>query len=299
VLRHAWAAAAAAAIGALPWLVWNAHHDWASLNALPGGATYWHRVRVFVSPLVPMMAGVRVPYSQESIVGPGALADLLFLALLALFAVGAMKAFRRRRTSDASLLYVVALLFGPIYALSPPTFESRQPRYLIVLAPVLVLLVAQVASSFRRAVVLVAVATVLSAVVLHEMNAFRRGHPESFPQAPRNLAPLVATLDRLHVSRAYGDYWIVYQLDFDTRERIIAVENDMHAVSFGPDGSVHLAPSFARLNTYVRSVQAAHSPAFVFFQRELKQETIVKMLERNGYRSYRVGTFVVVARPPA
>jgi 4-amino-4-deoxy-L-arabinose transferase-like glycosyltransferase len=297
LLRHAWAAAGAAAIGALPWLVWNARHDWASLNALPGGATYWHRIRVFVSPLVPMMAGVRVPYSQESIVGPGAVADLLFLGLLALFALGAVEAFRRRGTSDASLLYVVALLFGPIYAISPPTFESRQPRYLIVLAPVLVLLVAQLASTFRRAIALVGVATVLSAVVLHEMNAFRRTHPESFPQAPRNLAPLVAKLDRLGVRRAYGDYWIVYQLDFDTRERIIAVENDMHAVSFGPDGAVHLAPSFARLNTYLRAAQAAQSPAFVFFQRELKQEAIVKALERNGYRRYPVGPFVVVARP--
>ena len=113
VLRHAWAAAGAVVLGALPWLVWNARHDWASLNALPGGSTYWHRIRVFVSPLLPMMAGVRVPYSQKSILGPGALADLLFLALLALFAFGAVTAFRRRRTSDASLLYVVAAPLRP------------------------------------------------------------------------------------------------------------------------------------------------------------------------------------------
>ena len=201
VLRDAWAAAGAAVLGALPWLVWNARHDWASLNALPGGSTYWHRIRVFISPLVPMMAGVRVPYSQKSILGPGALADLLFLALLALFAFGAVTAFRRRRTSDASLLYAVALLFGPIYAISPPTFESRQPRYLVVLAPVLVLLVAQLATTFRRALAVIAVAAVLSAVVLHEINAFRSSHPEAFPQAPRNLGPLVTALDRLHVTR--------------------------------------------------------------------------------------------------
>ena len=49
----------------------------------------------------------------------------------------------------------------------------------------------------------------------------------------------------------------------------------------------------------MRTVQAAHSPAFVFFQRELKQETIVKALERHGYHRYPIGAFVVVARPPA
>ena len=62
VLRARVGGVGAAAIGALPWLVWNARHGWASLNQLPGGSTYWHRIRVFVSPLVPMMTGVRVPY---------------------------------------------------------------------------------------------------------------------------------------------------------------------------------------------------------------------------------------------
>jgi hypothetical protein len=286
-------------LGALPWLVWNARHGWASLDQLPGGSTYGHRVRVFFSPLVPMMTGLRVPFSQASLVGPGALANVLYLALLVLFVYGAARAFRRFGRSNASLLYTVALLFGPIYAISPPTFESRQPRYLIVLTPVVVLLAAQLGSTFRRSLAVLAVACLLSFAVLHEMTDYRSTHPDAFPQAPRNLRPLIATLDRLGVRRAYGDYWIVYALDFDTGERVIAVENDMHAVSFGPSGRVRLAPSFARLNAYVDTVGRARSPAFVFFEREMKQETIVKALERHGYRRYPVGGFVVVARPPA
>jgi hypothetical protein len=296
VLRHVWAAALAAVLGALPWLVWNARHDWASLSSLPGGGTYFHRLRVFVSPLVPMMTGIRVPYSQSPLAGPGFLTGLVYVAALALFAFGAVLAFRRRRSSNASLLYMVALLFGPIYAISPPTFESRQPRYLMVLVPVLVLLLAQLASTYRRALALVAVGGLLSFAVLHQMTSYRSAHPEAFPLAPRDLAPLVSTLDRLHVTRAYGDYFIVYTLDFDTRERIVAVENDMHAVSF-TGGRVHVAPSFARWKAYVREVERSPSPGFVFFRPEVAQEQILPALERHGYRRYPVGDFVVVARP--
>jgi hypothetical protein len=296
VLRHAWAAAVAAAVGALPWLVWNARHGWGSLAPLPGGATtYWHRERLFLSPLLGMIAGLRVPYAQTPVLGFARLVDLLSVGLLLLFAAGAVLALRRSRRSEASLLYSVALAFGPLYAISPPTFESREPRYLVVLTPVLALLVAQLATTYRRSIVLLAAACALSFVVLHEMNAFRRTHPGAFSPTASRFGPLIAELDRLHVRRAYGDYFIVYVLDFDARERIVAVENDMHAVTF-TGGRVRLAPSFARRPAYGREVAQARSPGFVFFRSELAREAIVAKLERHGYHAHPVGAFVVLAR---
>ncbi len=41
---------------------------------------------------------------------------------------------------------------------------------------------------------------------------------------PRSLSPLVAELDRLGISRVFTNYWLAYRLDFDTNERIVAVE---------------------------------------------------------------------------
>ena len=82
----------------------------------------------------------------------------MYVGLLGLFAYGAYRARRR----EASLLYVVAACFPLLYALAPATLFSQEPKYLVVLSPVLVLLVAQLASTYWRAVALVGVALALS-----------------------------------------------------------------------------------------------------------------------------------------
>ncbi len=92
----------------------------------------------------------------------------------------------------------------------------------------LVLLVAQLARGWRSAVLLLALAAAVSVVTLRRMENV----PPPQPMAPRVLGPLVATLDRLHLRDVYADYWVAYVLDFDTRERIVAVESRFDAVRF-------------------------------------------------------------------
>ena len=131
---------------------------------------------------------------------------------MALFAFGAYQARRR----DISLLYVVALAFPFVYTLAPATFFSQEPKYLVVLSPVLVLLVAQLATTYWRATAVVAVALVVSIATLHRMETYFRTVPAQPPAAPRDLGPLISTLDRLGLDRVYADFWLAYALTFDT-----------------------------------------------------------------------------------
>ena len=136
-LGRIWIAALLAALGALPAIVWNARHGWGSLaSPIEDTTTYQHRLRIFASPLMPMMLGLRTPFTQEPLLS-AAVAGLVLACLVGLFAYGAYRARRR----EASILYVVAACFPLLYALAPATLFSQEPKYLVVLSPVLVLLV--------------------------------------------------------------------------------------------------------------------------------------------------------------
>ena len=60
----------------------------------------------------------------------------------------------------------------------------------------------------------------------------------SGPSAPRSLSPLVAELDRLGIDRVFTNYSLAYRLDFDTNERIVAVENRFEKLVVRRDGDV-------------------------------------------------------------
>jgi hypothetical protein len=111
------------------------------------------------------------------------------------------------------------------------------------------------------------------------------------------MAPLIATLDRLDLDRVYAPFWAAYVIDFDTRERIIAVENKFDDVSF-VDGQAQLPDDpRAYSQPYQRIVKAARH-GFVFFRQGIEAVAVVPQLERHGYRRIDAGPFVVFA-PPA
>ena len=86
---------------------------------------------------MPLLLGLRADYTQERIL-PSAIATYAIEALLAgLFAWGAWRSRRR----PISLLYVVAAVYPFFYAIPAETMFERDPKYVVVLAPVLVLLV--------------------------------------------------------------------------------------------------------------------------------------------------------------
>jgi hypothetical protein len=307
-LRQAWIAVLLALVGALPSLVWNARHDWGSLDSTIANTTsYAHRLRIFLSPLLGMLLGLRTPYTQERLL-PSVLTLLAYAALAGLFVYGAYRA----RHRAASLLYVVAAVFPFVYALAPQTLFSQEPRYLLVLSPVVVLLIAQLATTYWRGVAVLAVALAVSTATLGRMETYLDAVPAQPPKAPRDLAPLVETLDRLGVDRVYADFWLAYRLTFDTDERIIAAQNKLERVGLVDGDLLASRHPFIRRRAYEREVE--RSPhGFVFFDASLRDGAdrtpgaaaerrveqlarVTDALEAEGYRRVAVGPFVVYAR---
>jgi hypothetical protein len=308
-LRHAWVGTMCAVVGALPSIVWNVRQEWASfMSPIDDTTTYFHRLRVFASPLLPMLLGLRTPFTQERLL-PAVVTLAFYAALVGLFVYGAYRA----RRSDALLLYVVAAAFPIVYALAPATFFSQEPKYLVVLSPMLVLLVAQLASSYSHAVAVLGAALALTVATLERMDTYFETVPAQPPVAPRDLEPLVSTLDDLGLDRVYADFWLAYRLAFETDERIIAAQNKFTEVTLEGGQAVASRHPFIRWPPYEREVEAARH-GFVLFREsvatgadrqpgpeaEARVEELgrfVAKLRSYGYRRVDVGPFVVYAPP--
>jgi 4-amino-4-deoxy-L-arabinose transferase-like glycosyltransferase len=293
-VRHVWLAAPLAVLGALPWLLWNVRHGFGSFDLLSYDvhSSYWHRLRIFVSPLLPMISGLRYPFTQVPVL-PGPLSNLVYGVLLLLFAFG----FVKTRRSKASMLFLVALVFPFLYALSPWTVESGDPRYLSVLTPVLALLLAQLAVRPSAGAALVLAAGALTFTMLHTSYREAEAAVPGFG-APRDFRPLIRTLDRLGVKYVYSSHWIAYRLAFETNERIIGVKNDMASVTFAHgQAQPALNPFFIRYPPYELKVRAGRH-AFIFYAGTLASIPIMKPLVRYGYRPHPVNGVVVYTLPP-
>ncbi len=292
ILRLAWIAVLAAIVGALPWLVWNIGHNWASLHPNAGtNFTYAHRLRLFFSPVLPAGLGLRASYTLTWIVP--VLGILIYLGAIGLFLWSGYRARKR----DTFLLYLVAGLFPFLYALAPKANLTADPRYVSVLVPCLALLIAQLGRRYWRAASLLALALVVSAVGLHGINTWTKQHDQDpFVTTVRSLGPLITTLDGLGVKRVFTNYWVAYRLDFDTHERIIAVENGFDSlVVRGGDVVPAFDPRVVH-PAYDRTVRAGPH-AFVFFHQKLPAAAELAKLAAHGYTKHLVEGFVVWAPP--
>jgi Dolichyl-phosphate-mannose-protein mannosyltransferase len=302
-LRELWVAVPLAALGAFPWIFWNARHGWESL-ALGAYGDKLHSLRLLASPVLPMMAGLRAPFSAELLL-PSALTYLAYVSLTAAFVYGALK----NRRTNASLLYLVPVLFPLVYVISPKTsFAVSSPRFVVVLTPVFALLLAQLARSYARAVALLAIACAVSVLTLDRMDDWFRAKPAPFTRVdqlgprhtvqlvPRDLDQLVRVLDRLGLDHVYTDYWLAYRLDFDTRERITAVESNFTDVQFVDGQAVPVGQQDVRRPEYDREVRQVRH-AFVFYKQTVGSVPYLEELERHGYRPHPTARYVVYALP--
>jgi len=256
-----------------------------------------------------MLLGLRTPFTQERLL-PSVMTLALYAALVLLFAYGAYRA----RRSDVSLLYVVAAAYPIVYTLAPATFFSQEPKYLVVLSPVLVLLVAQLAGTYWRALAVLAVALALSVATLARMQTYFETVPPQPPAAPRDLGPLVSALDGLGLDRVYADFWLAYRLTFETDERIVAAQNKFEDVTVENGQAVASRHPFIRWPPYEREVEDSRH-GFVLFRESIEEGAdrqpgpeaearvrelarFVERLRALGYRESSVGPFVVYA-PPA
>ncbi|HEX2062936.1 MAG TPA: glycosyltransferase family 39 protein, partial [Acidimicrobiales bacterium] len=215
--RWAWLGAPGLVLGAAPWIAFNVRNGWPSLDepGVPVASSYPERLEGFFTHVLPMALGVRRSYLGTWVLGPAG--KIVYLALLAGFAWLLV----RRRIP--SLLAVVALAYPFVFAVPRSSFYVGEPRYALVLAPVLCLLLAlgvtRMVSGRSPQLVAAGVAVAASVAVLGPIVEFEA---PAYDLNPPRLGPLVSALDRLGVRAAYADYWLAYRLTFETGERIVA-----------------------------------------------------------------------------
>ena len=311
VLRDAWLALPAAVAGALPWLVSNLSHDWWSFDVSSGETPYPERFRGFVSATFPMALGLRIPFTSEWLLGTLA-TGAVYLGVVVLFLVAW---WRRRRFPAAHLLFGTVAAFPFLYALSPSTWLVDEPRYVVVLLPVLALLVAQGCATALRAAAVVAGSVVLSALVLWHLSA----SPAFVERAdglfvPRDFDPLVSQLETHGPTRVFAGYWIAYRTDFESRERVVAAEATLKTSARRGGRVLPSAPRTSDENRhrgYDADVRADPKAGFVFLRAtarslssplrtrigyEVESGRLRSLLESAGYERTVVGDFVVYRR---
>jgi 4-amino-4-deoxy-L-arabinose transferase-like glycosyltransferase len=290
--RIAWVALPLAVLGALPWLISNVRHHWWSFHIDSGDTPYLLRLRGFFSATLPMAIGLRVPFTSHWLLGP-ALSGIVYAILLGVFG---FVLWRKRRQSIA-LLAVVAAAYPFLYAISPATWLVDEPRYVVLLLPVLVLLLAQGLTDVGRGALCLAGAIALSALVLVQLAS----SPEYDRRAdglniPRSFSPLVAALDRRGLDRVFADYWVAYRLDFETHERVIAAEALLPTLSVRGGRvlpRVPTRPNDNRHAAYDTEVRRADNPGYVLLAGTVEDARARPLLESAGYVRESVGGFAI------
>ncbi len=306
VWRHAWVAAPAAVLGAAPWLVSNLRHDWWSFNLRQADVTYVTRLHGGLAATIPMQLGLRVPFSGEWLFGAAA-SGLIYVALAAAFLVAGWRTRRRR----ISLLFLIVAVFPFLYALASLTSITTEPRYVVIVVPALVVLVASPATTLPRAALVLAITGAVSAVVLGKWIAWSDDNASAAGRRLEtvDVAPAIRALDRAGVDRVYADYAIAYRITFDTRERVIASQADLanlhpvrlHRVLPAPLSTYSDRGRFYAANrqpAYDRAVRGARRHAYLLLRGEPTTAADRRLLIRNGYAVSTVGPFVLLVSPP-
>ena len=266
VLRTAWAAPPAFAVGAAPWLGWNVAHGWRSFDA-PFGAgevAYVEHLRIFFAATWPTALGFRVPFTLEWLTGPVVGRALQVLAVAAL----AWLVLRRRPLGPLEPLVLTAVAYPFLQSLSPFATLNDEPRYLVLLVPVTALLLAVPLT--RSAVTAVAGLAAAAALSVAGIVALEREEPPVPPvggeRVPADLAPALRVLDGRGIDRAFATYAVAYRITFETRERIVAT----------PTGQTRYGP-------HRRLVLASRRPAYVFVSGSPDETRLMERLRARRY----------------
>ena len=255
-------AGVATVVGALPWLVYNLRHDWASLDfpPQPFDESYADHLVGLVRKAIPVGLGLRVPYTQLWL--GGRWIAVLYVLAVAAVAVVAVRQLRRRDRPFA-LIAGALLLFPFIYAVSPYTWFTADGRYvLFLIAMATIPLAMAVAGRPVVASAVVAGMFVLTCFGLRAMN----GHTDPFAPdvpVPQRIGMLVAVLEREDMDRVFTDYWVAYRLTYETDEQIIAapVTGDRRpeyrdAVRRDPDPAWIVVKGSARVEPFEDALRA-------------------------------------------
>jgi len=235
-------AALSTAAGALPWLWNNATTGLKSLRAKafvlpPHPLDYEARLHAFFVYSLPILFDLRRTGSGKWIWAPRT--SITVLVILLVLVVGALVACASRGGRYLALV-VGVVAFPFVLAISPATWYWRDGRYAGFLVPLLVLAVASGANGvgpmlFRRrspaqrpgttgrAVFTAATAAVVAFCALNFLttNVPRGSYFAGWtdPNAPAERT--ASGLERAGVRDGYADYWVAYELDFLSGERLL------------------------------------------------------------------------------
>lgn len=294
VWRDAWAAVPLVLVGALPWILSNLRHDWWSFRIDSGDTPYLSRLRGFFSATLPMTLGVRVPFSSEWLAGP-VIAAVVYTALVVALGVVAW----RHRRSNVLLLVVVLCAYPFLYALSPSTWITDEPRYVVMAVPSIVLLLSLPLTTPRRGWVGLLVALALTAFVLLRIPGAEFDRRVGEEYVPRDLRPLVAELDRRGIDAVFAGYWIAYPLLFRIDERIVAAEADLATLALRDGRVLPKRPRRAndiRWRPYDDAARNTPEPGWVFVSGSEAQRRWQPLLVRERYVRTDAGGFAVYGR---
>jgi 4-amino-4-deoxy-L-arabinose transferase-like glycosyltransferase len=219
--RQAWPVIPAGLLGGLPWFVYVARHGREAFFQTTIATSYPRRFRDFFSEMLPRAFGGKIPASTAWLGGTVGRVAFWTLLALAVVALG----FRLRsceRRSALWLLVLIAITYPFFATVARVSTFTDEPRYVLLLAPIVVLLLAWLLASPGWHLAAAIFAIVLGAAFVGSTIAWVDDNPIQEDVAPPSLAPAERALDRLGYDRVYADYWIAYRLMFDTHERVTA-----------------------------------------------------------------------------
>ena len=218
-----------------------------------------------------MALDLRVPFALDWALG----AVVSGLVLLA--ALGWVVFLTLRRRDRLGPLLPVVLAFPFLYAASSFTWLVEEPRYLVLLAPVLALLIADALRRPPVAAVALAAAFALSLTGLMRMeDSFRYQTRTGHVDVPDDLGPLLDALEVRGDRTVRADYWVAERITFESRERIVA--------------NSHRYPKFTA------RVAASESPARVFVAGTAAERSARPRLTADGYERISVDGFILYSR---
>ena len=158
--------------------------------------------------MVPMLTGLRQPFSADWVLGTAVAAVVLSAVVVAAW-----------RLRDRSWVPVVVIVGYPLVAAVSATSEYvGEPRYGYLLAPIIALLVGGVSTRSPIASALVPVAlfmtTVFGVGALTDLGVERR--LDNYDLAPPDTAPLINELEARGVDVLYAEYWLAYRITFES-----------------------------------------------------------------------------------
>ena len=260
--------AAAACIGALPWLWSNLRSGFASFNqtAYANAPGYTERLRLFFHYSVGMLFSLRASNSGDWLLWRP-LSVALLIGFLGTLAVAVVLCLRRGGRSLAIALGV--LVFPLLLAYSPASWFWQDGRYVGYVVPLFVLVLvfgcADLARRLRPGrpegdgstrtlgrLLAAGLATALVVLTVANFAVFAIPHQSFFadwgdPNRPTQDS--VAKLESAGVRDGYADYWVAYRLDFLTGGKL-----QLTVVGTDPD-------RWAALN---RKVVTGKPPAWIF-----------------------------------